>query len=148
MEREELGGNLAFIGTGADGFFRVSIDLGFDGQREILKVAKVKIPSGRLYFGAGECLPCEGCGTVLAPSDLDCMALPPGEYWIVISTLIAHSDSTIRYQVSVSETDLGWTEPLFPSRTTTVFDDSVEIIPELLIASLDQSLDSPPVVTC
>lgn len=81
LDAEERKGALVYIDTGSDGYYWVVIsdtDLG----TETLKEASLRVGSGILLFGAGECLPAEG---VAVYDEMGRVELEPGPYGVVVS---------------------------------------------------------------
>ena len=82
LEVEAQAGKLAFIDTGADGYYWVSV-LRSPAQTEapVVKHSTLRVESGTLIYGPGEGLPGEG---VAVYDDMGQIEVPPGLYDVTV----------------------------------------------------------------
>ncbi len=83
LDREEQAERLAYINTAVDGLFSLTVspaaNMAQDGT--LLKESVLAAPTGRVYYGPGECLPGEG---VTFFDELPKVELRPGRYRVRI----------------------------------------------------------------
>ncbi|MCZ7606402.1 MAG: DUF6386 family protein [Planctomycetota bacterium] len=94
LEREEAAHNLAYIETGSDGTYNVTVCIDEQAPSgRILKESTLAVHASELVFGPGERLPGEG---VLRDRRLAGVSVMPGDYHVVVLETSESEASTVR----------------------------------------------------